>query len=159
LIRKAENKDFKEVEEMYFSDASNRFLYYDPVDKDKFRDKWKKMLRRKYTFVCENGDDIVGFITAIRKAGQERHIAYIGPVIVKPGMKGEGIGDEMMEFLLKKLKYTSRFKRIELQVNSDNARAIRFFRKHGFEMEAILKKATERNGEYFDDFLMVKFFQ
>jgi len=64
-----------------------------------------------------------------------------------------------MDFLLHKLKYCSRFKRIELIVNSDNNRAINFFRKYDFEIEAVLKKHTERNGEYFDDFLMVKFFQ
>ena len=159
MLRKAENKDFREVSEMYFSKSVNRFLYYDPIDKDNFRKKWRKMLRRKYTLVCTRRGDVVGFITCMRKVGQERHIALIGPVIVKPGRKGEGIGDEMMEFLLHKLKYNSRFKRIELQVNSDNARAINFFKKHGFEMEAVLKKATERDGKFFDDFLMVKFFQ
>jgi len=144
---------------MYFSRTSNRFLYYDPINKEDFKKSWKKMLRRKYNFVCVRRGKVVGFITCIRKIGQERHIAYIGPVVVKPGMKGEGIGKEMVEFLLNKLKYTSRFKRIELVVNSDNRRAVEFFRNQGFEIEAVLKKHTERKGEYFDDFLMVMFFQ
>jgi len=159
LMRKAEGKDFQKVSEMYFSRTSNRFLYYDPINKEDFKKSWKKMLRRKYNFVCVRRGKVVGFITCIRKIGQERHIAYIGPVVVKPGMKGEGIGKEMVEFLLNKLKYTSRFKRIELVVNSDNRRAVEFFRNQGFEIEAVLKKHTERKGEYFDDFLMVMFFQ
>jgi len=158
-MRKAEGKDFQKVSEMYFSRTSNRFLYYDPINKEDFKKSWKKMLRRKYNFVCVRRGKVVGFITCIRKIGQERHIAYIGPVVVKPGMKGEGIGKEMVEFLLNKLKYTSRFKRIELVVNSDNRRAVEFFRNQGFEIEAVLKKHTERKGEYFDDFLMVMFFQ
>lgn len=159
MMRKAEGKDFQKVSEMYFSRTSNRFLYYDPINKEDFKKSWKKMLRRKYNFVCVRRGKVVGFITCIRKIGQERHIAYIGPVVVKPGMKGEGIGKEMVEFLLNKLKYTSRFKRIELVVNSDNRRAVEFFRNQGFEIEAVLKKHTERKGEYFDDFLMVMFFQ
>ena len=53
---------------------------------------WKKMLRRRYNFVCVRKGEVVGFITCIRKTGQERHIAYIGPVVVKPGKSGEGIG-------------------------------------------------------------------
>jgi putative acetyltransferase len=158
LIRKAEGKDFNKVAEMYFSTKSNRFLYYDPTNKDDFKKAWKKMLRRKYSYVCTKRGDVVGFMTCVRKTGQEKHIAYIGPVVVKPGKTGEGIGGEMMDFLLQKLKYSSRFKRIELVVNSDNSRAIEFFRSYGFEMEAVLKKHTERDGEYFDDFLMVKFF-
>ena len=159
LIRKSEGKDFNQVAEMYFSKSANRFLYYDPINIDDFKKTWKKMLRRKYSFVCVRKGEVVGFITCIRKIGQEKHIAYIGPVVVKPGKRGEGIGKEMMNFLLQKLKYCSRFKRIELIVNSDNSRAIEFFRKCNFEIEAVLKKHTERNGEYFDDFLMVKFFQ
>jgi len=159
LIRKAEGKDFKQVSEMYFSKSANRFLYYDPINFEDFKKMWKKMLRRKYNFVCIRRGQVVGFITCVRRTGQEKHIAYIGPVVVKPGKIGEGIGKEMMDFLLHKLKYCSRFKRIELIVNSDNNRAINFFRKYDFEIEAVLKKHTERNGEYFDDFLMVKFFQ
>jgi len=143
---------------MYFSRSANRFLYYDPIDKGKFRKKWKAMLKRRYNFVCVKRREVVGFISCIRKVGQEKYIAYIGPVVVKPGKRGEGIGAELMEHLLEKLKYTSRFKRIELEVNSDNTRAINFFKKYDFEIEAVLKKHTEREGEYFDDFLMVKFF-
>ncbi len=158
MIRKAEDKDLEDVEKMYFSKSANRFLYYDPINVNDFRKKWKIMLKRRYSFVCVKRREVVGFITAVRKVGQARHIAYIGPVVVKPGKRGEGVGAEMMEHLLDKLKYTSRFKRIEMEVNSDNMRAISFFKKYGFEIEAVLKKHTERDGEYFDDFLMVKFF-
>ncbi len=159
MIRKAEGKDFQRVAEMYFSESANRFLYYDPTNYEDFKKMWKKMLRRKYNLVCVRKGEVVGFITCVRKTGQEKHIAYIGPVVVKPGKGGEGVGKELMEFLLNKLKFTSRFKRVELVVNSDNRRAVDFFRNQGFEIEAVLKKHTERNGEYFDDFLMVMFFQ
>lgn len=159
MIRKAEERDFKRIHQMYFSRSANRFLYYDPIDREDFKKSWKKMLRRRYSFVYEKKGRVLGFISCIRKTGQEKHIAHISPIVVEPGSKGEGVGGEMMEFLLQKLKYQSRFKRLELVVNSDNERAIKFFRKHGFEIEAVLKKHTEREGEYFDDFLMVKFFQ
>lgn len=159
MIRKAEGKDFQKVSEMYFRESSNRFLHYDPINREAFRKNWSNMLRRKYSFVCTRRGKVVGFMSCIRKTGQERHIAHIGPIVVKPGMKGEGVGKEMMEFLLNKLKYASRFKRVELEVNSDNHRAVEFFKDQGFEIEAVLKKHTERNGKYFDDFLMVVFFQ
>ncbi len=159
MIRRAEGKDLKEVEEMYFSESSNRFLYYDPINRKTFKRDWNDMLRRKYNFVCVRKGEVVGFISCVRAIGQEWHVAHIGPIVVKPDRDSEGIGKEMMEFLLKKLKYSSRFKRLELEVNSDNTRAVNFFKKQGFEIEAVLKKHTERNGEYFDDFLMVRFFQ
>ncbi len=145
---------------MYFSKSANRFLYYNPTDIEDFRKKWKAMLKRRYNFVSVKGKkrEVVGFISCIRKTGQAKHIAYIGPVVVKPGKRGEGVGAEMMDYLLDKLKYTSRFKRIEMEVNSDNTRALNFFKKYDFEIEAVLKKHTERDGEYFDDFLLVKFF-
>jgi putative acetyltransferase len=158
LIRKVEEKDFQKVVEMYFSKSANRFLYYDPIDREHFRKKWRAMLKRRYSFVCVRKGEVVGFISCVRKVGQARHVAYIGPVVVKPGKMGEGIGAKLLDHLLDKLKYCSRFKRVELEVNSDNGRAVSFFKKHGFEIEAVLKKHTERDGEYVDDFLMVMFF-
>jgi RimJ/RimL family protein N-acetyltransferase len=158
VIRKAEDKDFEEVAKMYFSKSANRFLYYDPTDMESFRKKWRAMLKRKYSFVCVRKGEVVGFISCVRRIGQSRHVAYIGPVVVKPGKRGEGIGAKLLDHLLDKLKYYSRFKRVELEVNSDNSRAVSFFKKHGFEIEAVLKKHTERDGKYIDDFLMVILF-
>ena len=158
MIRHAQEKDFEQVFRMYFDRSRNRFLYYDPMEESEFTPYWQKMLKRRHTYVLETRGEVRGFISAARREGQEKHVVYISPIIVKRGNIGKGIGHKLMEFLLGKLKYTSGVKRVELIVNSDNEKAVGFFKKFGFEIEAVRKKGTEREGEYIDDFMMVLLF-
>ena len=144
---------------MYFDRRRNQFLYFDPMTDDEFRVFWRKMLAREYTYVYTYRREVAGFISCRRQKGKSSHSAHISPVIVKKGYLRKGIGCRLMEFLLKKLKYNSDIKRVDLEVNSDNKKAVRFFRKFGFEIEAVMKKNTMRDGELVDDFLMAKFFK
>ena len=47
-------------------------------------------------------------------------------------------------------------KRLELQVNTDNASAIHLYEKFGFEKEGILRKNAFRDGIYIDAYTMAK---
>ncbi len=157
LVRKARWDDLDAIFGMYFNKRNNRYLLHNPMKRTDFKGIWKEMLARKYSFVYEEKGRIMGFISAIAKEGQERHVAHITPIVVRCECVGRGIGRRMMKHLLKMLRDDG-FRRIELIVNSDNRTGLDFFRRLGFAKEATLKMGTRRGRRYYDDYLMVKFF-
>ena len=63
---------------------------------------------------------------------------YIGNVLVKEEYRRMGIADEMIDFLIK----TGSEKNLEfitLEVRTGNVPAINLYKKHGFEIQGILK--------------------
>jgi putative acetyltransferase len=158
IIRKARQEDFDSVFGIYFDKESNRYLHYSgPMKRSEFKKIWETMIQRRHSYVYEKNGEVIGYISCDCKTGQCVHVAEITPIVVKRGHKGERVGYRLMRFLLRRLKEDG-FKRIELMVNADNVKGIRFFRRLGFEREATIKKNTKRGRRYYDDYLMVKFF-
>jgi putative acetyltransferase len=69
---------------------------------------------------------------------------------------GRGLGHEMMRRLLDWADRWSGYRRIELTVYTDNARAIALYRSHGFEHEGTLRAYGLRDGAYADVHLMAR---
>ncbi len=87
-----------------------------------WRERWRNELVPNATItVAERAGALVGFVTIEPKTG------YLDQIVVAPEAWGGGIA----EALLAEAKRICPQK-IELQVNTDNARAIRFYEKHGF---------------------------
>jgi len=156
-IRKARKEDLDAVFKIYFDEENNQYLKYNPMPKENFSRIWRMKVARKHTYVCEMLGDVIGLISASCSEGQEEHVAHIAPIVVRKELKGFGVAKKLMRHILRKLREDG-FKRIDLTVNADNKRGIKFFRKFGFEKEAVIRKQTKRGGRYYDDYLMVKFF-
>ena len=89
---------------------------------DWWRERWRSELVPSATIVvAEVAGAVVGFVTVNRTTG------YLDQIVVAPQYWGGGIAD----MLLEEAKRLSP-QRLELHVNKDNARAVRFYRKHGF---------------------------
>jgi len=89
---------------------------------DWWRDRWRSELVPNATIVvAEAAGVLAGFVTVNRVTG------YLDQIVVAPQHWGAGIA----EMLLDEAKHLSPA-RLELHVNQDNARAVRFYRKHGF---------------------------
>ena len=87
-----------------------------------WRERWRNELVPSATItVAERVGVLVGFVTIEPKTG------YLDQIVVAPETWGAGVA----EALLAEAKRICPQK-IELQVNTDNARAIRFYEKHGF---------------------------
>jgi len=87
-----------------------------------WRARWRNELVPVATIaVAELADKPVGFVTIDAKGG------YLDQIVVAPEAWGRGVA----EALLAEAKRISPEK-IELHVNTDNARALRFYEKHGF---------------------------
>ena len=89
-----------------------------------WRERWRKELVPSSSItVAERAGAIVGFVTFDPRTG------YLDQIVVAP----EAWGDKIAEALLGEAKRICP-QGIELHVNQDNARAVRFYEKHGFEI-------------------------
>lgn len=86
-----------------------------------WRARWRdELVARAQVRVAESEEDLVGFVT-VDPSG------YLDQIVVAPEAWGSGIAAALIEDA-KRLSPN----RLELHVNVDNARAIGFYRKHGF---------------------------
>jgi putative acetyltransferase len=89
---------------------------------DWWRARWRNELVPSVTItVAEAAGALVGFVTVNRDTG------YLDQIVVAPNHWGAGVA----EMLLAEAKRVSP-RLLELHVNQDNARAVRFYQKHGF---------------------------
>jgi putative acetyltransferase len=89
---------------------------------DWWRARWRGELVPSATIsVAESAGALAGFVTVNRTTG------YLDQIVVAPQHWGAGVA----EMLLAEAKRLSPG-RLELHVNQDNARAVRFYQKHGF---------------------------
>jgi putative acetyltransferase len=84
-----------------------------------------------------------------------KHKAELG-VTVHDDYQNMGLGTAMVYHLLD-IARKKRLKKVFLLVNTDNARAIRVYKKCGFRIEAGLIKEHYRNGRLGDDYRMAIF--
>jgi putative acetyltransferase len=87
-----------------------------------WRERWRQeLLPVAQVVLAEKGGALAGFVTVDPKT------KYLDQIVVAPEHWGSGIA----EALLKEARRLSP-EGLELLVNKDNARAIRFYEKHGF---------------------------
>ena len=84
-----------------------------------------------------------------------RHSGGIG-IMVHKEYQGKGAGQKLMEALLDLADNWLMLVRVELTVYTDNERAIKLYKKMGFESEGIKRKAAIRNGQYADECMMAR---
>ncbi len=87
-----------------------------------WRERWRNELLPAATItVAERGGTLIGFVTVDPKT------RYLDQIVVAP----EAWGSEVAAALIAEARRLSP-SGLELKVNADNARAIRFYEKHGF---------------------------
>jgi putative acetyltransferase len=91
---------------------------------DWWRERWRSELVKSADIViAEAAGEIVGFVTVDPRTG------YLDQIVVAPEHWAAGIGSALIA-VAKELSPTG----IELDVNTDNAQALRFYDKQGFSI-------------------------
>jgi putative acetyltransferase len=89
---------------------------------DWWRTRWRQDLVPTTTIVvAEQGDMLVGFVTVDPLTG------YLDQIVVAPEAWGSGVADALLA-AAREIAPAG----LDLDVNADNERAIRFYGKHGF---------------------------
>jgi putative acetyltransferase len=89
---------------------------------DWWRERWRQELAPSATIsIAEDSDRMVGFVTVDPKTG------YLDQIVVAPEAWGSEVANKLMDEA-RRISPTG----LDLKVNADNARAIRFYEKQGF---------------------------
>jgi putative acetyltransferase len=83
------------------------------------------------------------------------HTAAIG-MAVHDAYAGRGAGSALMAALINQADRWLNLKRLELNVYTDNTRAIALYERFGFEREGILRNYAWRDGVYVDSLAMAR---
>jgi RimJ/RimL family protein N-acetyltransferase len=127
------------------------------TDPERFRMQfWEPVLSGKFIpLVAEIDGKVVGSSTLqIGTPSKRKHTAYIGSQLVSE-FRGLGIGTAMMR-VATDIARENGIEKLHLSAFSSNERAIDFYKKCGFEVEAVLKRQFIIDGKYIDEVYMVR---
>ncbi|MFI5419090.1 MAG: GNAT family N-acetyltransferase [Candidatus Lutacidiplasmatales archaeon] len=105
------------------------------------------------TAVAEEGGAIVG-VCFVRRKGrhvEDRHLGALG-LVVHPEHRRQGIGGALLDYALR--ASVGKFEIVQLAVVDVNERAMRLYRRFGFEEYGRAPRAFKRGERYFDEVLM-----
>ena len=108
--------------------------------------------------VAEQDGTVVGS-AGLHPAGnalRRRHALMLG-ISVLPAAQGQGVGRALMAALCDYADNWMGALRLELDVYTDNARALALYRKFGFSIEGTHTGYAMRNGQYVDSYSMARF--
>lgn len=103
--------------------------------------------------VAEVNGKIVGSLNF--SGGSRRRIQHVGEfgISVLKEYWGKKIGEKLLNYLIKWAKQNG-IRKINLRVRTDNERAIKLYKKHGFFEEGILKRDFLIDGKFYDSYAM-----
>lgn len=107
-----------------------------------------------YSLVAEIDGKVVGMAglhwsTRVRI----RHVAGLG-MFVHDGYQGRGVGKALMAALVEAADKWLDLVRLELEVWSDNERAVKLYAQFGFQLEGRKRMNAFRDGHYVDSLVM-----
>ncbi len=121
---------------------------------------WTKRLENMpegvYSFVAEVDGRVVGNIGF--EHSQRPRTAHCGSfgIGVHDDFHGMGIGSRLIETVIDLADNWLQVKRIQIEVNSDNEKAIACYKKFGFEIEGEAKYGSYRDGMYINTYYMAR---
>jgi RimJ/RimL family protein N-acetyltransferase len=106
-------------------------------------------------FVCEAAGAIVGMVFGIRGSARRTRHSLVVVIGVAQAWVGRGIGRALLE-ALEGWGRANGLHRLELNVDSTNARAIALYEKFGFRREGLRRHSRKLGERYGDELLMAK---
>lgn len=123
--------------------------------------EWRKRLTEPgegtYHLVAVVEERVVGALGlhAFSSRPRQRHVGAIG-MGVHDDWQGRGIGTALMRAAVDLADNWLNLSRLQLEVYTDNAPAIRLYERFGFEREGTLRQLAFRDGRYVDAYVMAR---
>ncbi len=116
-----------------------------------------KRERKSVIFVAEFEDRIIGSsgLHFNGKSNRVSHRATFSISLLKD-FWGKGIASRLTEYIINYAKVID-LEKIELTVRADNEKAIKLYKKFGFETEGEIKHYFYINGKYYNAYIMALF--
>jgi len=159
-IRAFEMTDWEDVAELFLAPNCQWGTLQLPYQsRDRIKQKLENpplSIHRLVAIIEQNQKSkVVGLISLQPLSDRRSHVGQLG-MFVHDNYQNQGIGSQLMAAIIDLAENWLNLKRLELQVNTDNASAIHLYEKFGFEKEGILRKNAFRDGVYIDAYTMAK---
>lgn len=153
--RLATSGDFEFVYRVYMDEGSNKYLTYDPMDRQDFAVIYEDLLASGTLYVAEEEGRPIGTYRLIPKQYRQAHAVYLGSFGIDPGRKGQGYGYTLLQDIKESVRRSGR-SRIELTVDLDNYAALHLYKKAGFQVEGTIRNSYKlaATGRFYDEYLM-----
>ena len=158
VIRRAEPSDYEAVA----SNLGDPLAYPGTLQLPyPSREMWRKRLAElpegDVLLVAAVNGEVVGHagLHSVGKSQRRSHAMMLG-ITVDAAWQGKGVGRALMKALLDVADGWLNIFRIELNVFSDNERAIALYREFGFEIEGTHRAYALRDGRYVDSHSMAR---
>jgi putative acetyltransferase len=145
MFRAGRPRDFDALFPIYMDPVTNRFLGLEIMDKKDFQPILKDLTEEDTLYVSQNPDGQIA-ATCIVSAEDNRcdHCFSISFFATNSKFQRQGVGSKFLKEVIEKIRIDPHITRIEILVDADNEPALNFFKKHGFQQEAVLKKGCKR---------------
>ncbi len=110
---------------------------------------------RMHVFVADISDKVVGIVSVRVGTGRESHVGDIA-MAVHDKYQGQGIGKMLMLTVIDLADNWLNLVRLELDVYTDNERALRLYKNFDFEIEGRKRLDAFRTGSYIDSYMMAR---
>lgn len=157
IIRRALESDAAEIvsysniiggESDFLSYGSNEFAHNIDGERQIIREYSEG--RNRIFIVAEVGGCICGVLTFWGNNRKRlEHWGELGISVLKKYW-GRGIGQALMEFLIEWAQNGGMVKKIDLMVREDNYNAISLYKKMGFEVEGMIRRAMRIGNTYYN---------
>ncbi|ABE56364.1 GCN5-related N-acetyltransferase [Shewanella denitrificans OS217] len=156
-VRRTEPSDAKAIKEIYeCQNAYSDTLQLPFPSADMWEKRRQNVPDHVYAYVAVIDGEVVGNIDfEVCTNPRRRHVATFG-MGIKDKVQGLGVGSALLETVIDLADNWLNLKRIELTVYVDNERAIKLYKKFGFEIEGESKAYAFRNGHYVDAYHMAR---
>ena len=117
----------------------------------------KKIRNRETYFLALRGGEVIGWCNIRpddRPGTGHVGLLYMG---VLREYRDLGIGTRLFKTCLGHARWVNGFESVQLEVYDSNRHAVRFYKKFGFKVDGLRKKARKHEGKYDDILLMSKF--
>ena len=128
----------------------------DPVQEEGMpKEEWLSRLASASSFGGFIDGRLSGMVVFSRPSRTKlAHTGDIGAMYVRASAQGTGLADALMAALL---DHASRVvEQVQLTVNAENARAIKFYERHGFREIGRIPRSLHIGDRYYDDMLMFR---
>lgn len=102
----------------------------------------QKIFRKATNFEAWTGDNLIGIVSVYFNPSANGSFGYITNVCVVKEFAGMGVAQKLMDLCIKHAA-DNKINRLELEVNTQNVLAIRFYKKHNFTI------VREENNAFF----------
>jgi putative acetyltransferase len=108
-----------------------------------------------HTFVAEIQGKVVGAVNLRVGDGRERHVGEVA-MAVHDKYQGQGIGKMLMLTLIDLADNWLNLVRLEMDVYTDNERALHIYKNFDFEIEGRKRLDAFRGGRYIDSYVLAR---